>query len=259
MWIGPEYDRPTGSATIAPLARSASRLDALSDLGRSFEPERERRMKDLGGSGFGDLDRLLGLVRRTRELLDSVAGDGELPEGGADYLAEATLPHLEGIQEGFRGWLRSEGVGLAELQYLLRLTAAARVAPPDGEAERRAAALERWLEERAAERVPGGVRSGLHNARASDLVGLAHARVVLAFLPHLPDQDVRYPAPRRTYADIPVPRGPAELAERLAELERLLWQAATRRPIASTDPAFRRTYGFFDAADRLGWRAFPAA
>lgn len=216
-------------------------------------------MTDFDGSGFADLDRLLGLVRRTRELLDSVVGDGELPDGGADYLAEATLPHLEGIQEGFRGWLRSEGVGVAELQYLLRLTAAARVGPPETHAERRAAALERWLEERAAERLPAGSRSAIHNARAADLVGLAHARVVFAFLPHLPDQDVRYPAPRRTYADIPVPRGPAELAERLAELERLLWQAATRRPIASGDPAFRRTYGFFDAADRLGWRAFPAA
>lgn len=215
-------------------------------------------MTDLGRSGFADLDRLLGVVRRTRELLDAVAGDGELPDGGADYLAEATLPHLEGIQDGFRGWLRSEGVGLAELQYLLRLTAAARVGPPESHAERRAAALERWLEERAAEHRPGG-RPRLQNARASDLVGLAHARVVFAFLPHLPNQDVRYPAPLRTYADIPVPRGPAELAERLAELERLLWQAATRRPISSTDPAFRRTYGFFDAADRLGWRAFPAA
>jgi hypothetical protein len=213
---------------------------------------------DLDGSGFADLDRLLEVARRTRELLDAVIGEGELPEGGADYLADATLPQLEGIQEGFRGWLRSEGVGLAELQYLLRLTAAARVGPPESHAERRAAALERWIEERTAERLPGG-RPGLQNARASDLVGLAHARVVLAFLPHLPDQDVRYPTALRTYADIPVPRGPAELAERLAELERLLWQAAMRRPMASSDPALRRTYGFFDAADRLGWRAFPAA
>jgi hypothetical protein len=215
-------------------------------------------MTDIDDTGFTDLDRLLGLVRRTRELLDAVAGDGELPAGGADYLAEATLPHVEAIQAGFRGSLRSEGVGVAELQYLLRLTAAARVGPPEGAAERRAAALERWLEERAAERFPAA-RRGIENARSSDLVGLAHARVVLAFLPHLPDEDVRYPARRRTYADIPVPRGPAELADRLAELERLLWQAATLRPIASTDPAFRRTYGFFDAADRLGWRAFPAA
>jgi hypothetical protein len=26
---------------------------------------------------------------------------------------------------------------------------------------------------------------------------------------------------------------------------------------ASVDPAFRRTYGFFDAADHLGYRALP--
>jgi hypothetical protein len=215
-------------------------------------------MAEIDGTGFAELDRLLALVHRTRELLDAVVGEGELPDDGVDFLADATLPHLEAIQDGFRGWLRSEGVSLAELQYLLALSAAGRVGPPETAAERRAATLESTLEERVAERLPS-VRPALRNARAFDLVALAHARVVLAFLPRMPSRDVRYPTLPRTYADIPSPRGPAELADRVAELERLLWRTATRRRIPSTDPAFKRTYGFFDAADRLGWRAFPAA
>jgi len=44
------------------------------------------------------------------------------------------------------------------------------------------------------------------------------------------------------------------LAERLAELERQLWLIVTGRAAARTDPALRRTYGFFDAAERLGER-----
>jgi hypothetical protein len=84
--------------------------------------------------------------------------------------------------------------------------------------------------------------------------------VVLALMPRLPDEAVRYPAGRRTYADIPVPRGPAELLERIEELERQLWRAASGDSPTPADQAFRRTYGFFDAADRLGWRALrPAA
>jgi hypothetical protein len=78
-------------------------------------------------------------------------------------------------------------------------------------------------------------------------------------LPRIPDEEVRFPAGRRTYADIPVPRGPAELSGRLDELERSLWRTATGRTPDPVDPVFRRAYGFFDAADRLGRRAFGLA
>jgi hypothetical protein len=206
-------------------------------------------MTEISDSGFTDFDELLSLVRRTRELLDIVVDEGELPRGGADYLAEATLPHLESVQAGFVGWLRSDGVQLAELQYLLSRVAEVRVEPPRTEAERRAAAAE-TLVERAAGRGPR-----LQVARSWNLAALGHARLVLAWLPRVPDDAVRFPAGRRSYADIPVPRGPAELAERLSELERHLWRAATGHPAPVTDPGFRRTYGFFDTADRLGWRA----
>jgi hypothetical protein len=204
-------------------------------------------------SGFSEFDRLLALIRRTRELLDTVVARGQLPDGGADYLAQTTLPHLEGVQSGFQGWLRSDAADAAELRYLLARVAAMRVETVTSEAERRAAIAERLHERRLAAEV--GNPLTLLNANPWELAALAHTRVVLAFIPRIPDGDVRFPGGRRTYADIPTPRGPAELSERISELERQLWMAVTGRPASPSDPAFRRTYGFFDAADRLGLRA----
>jgi hypothetical protein len=211
------------------------------------------REHSLEHSGFSEFDRLLALIRRTRELLDAVAARGHLPDGGADYLAQTTLPHLEGVQSGFQGWLRSDAADAAELRYLLARVAAMRVDPALTEAERRAAIAERLLELRLA--ADAGTAPTLLNADPWELAALGHARVVLAFIPRIPDGAVRFPGGRRTYADIPAPRGPAELSERISELERQLWMAVTGRPAAPSDPAFRRTYGFFDAADRLGLRA----
>ena len=127
-------------------------------------------------------------------------------------------------------------------------------------AERRAAAAERAHEALLAARdgERGDVRA-LRGAEPWNLAALGHARLVLALLPAIPDADVRYPAGRRTYADIPRPRGPAELAGRLEELERQLWRTAAGRLPDPVDPGFRRAYGFFDAADQLGGRALGGA
>jgi hypothetical protein len=214
-------------------------------------------MTDIERSGFSEFDRWLGLARRTRELLDALIGEGALPVGGADYLADRTLPHVESVQAGFLGWLRSDAAGVDELRYLLRRVAALRVEPPVTGAERRAAEAEAAVELAAAGR--GGRGATLHVAEPWSLAALAHARVVLAMLPRIADDEVRYPAGRRTYADIAAPRGPAELSDRLEELERSLWQTAAGRRPDTSDPAFRRSYGFFDAADRLGRSAFRFA
>src|ERR687884_2184317 len=103
-------------------------------------------MANFEGSGFSQFDRLLDLVRRTRELLDTVVDEGELPEGGAAYREATTLPHLEGIQSGFHGWLRSDAADAAELRYLLLQVAHLRVLPAQNDAERRAAAAETLAE-----------------------------------------------------------------------------------------------------------------
>jgi hypothetical protein len=230
-------------------------------------------MAELGDSGFSQFDRLVAVVRRTRELLDAVAADGELPSGGADFLAGATLAHLEGIQHGFRGWLRADAAGTAELRYLVGQHGSIRaagsgaswpdaLADPTGphraptrgagrDADRRRDGELARAEAAAEARIrPRG--SNLRRPEAWHLAALGHARLVLAFLPRLPDEAVRFPAGRRTYADIPVPRGPAELSERIDELERELWLTAIGHPAPRTDPGFRRTYGFFDAAERFG-------
>ncbi len=214
-------------------------------------------MTGIERSGFSEFDRWLALAKRTRELLDQAVGDGELPEGGADYLSDRTLPHVESVQAGFIGWLRSDAAGVDELRYLLTRVAAIRVDGPTNDAERRAAEAEALVDQLTAGGRPPA--SSLHTPEPWSLAALAHARVVLAMLPRIADEDVRYPAGRRTYADIPTPRGPAELSDRLEELERSLWRTATGLRPDPNDPAFRRSYGFFDAADRLGRRAFGLA
>jgi hypothetical protein len=232
-------------------------------------------MAGLGNSGFSQFDRLVAVVRRTRELLDAVAADGTLPSGGADFLADATLPHLEGIQDGFRGWLRADAAGRAEMQYLVGQQGSIRAAGSDAtwpavlgrpDADRTTAAAPDYGDPRADRGREGDAHpteaameahlrtraANLRRPEAWHLAALDHARLVLAFLPRLPAAAVRFPAGRRTYADIPVPRGPAELSERIDELERELWLTAVGHPAPRTDPAFRRTYGFFDAAERFG-------
>src|SRR5689334_724749 len=215
-------------------------------------------MHDLEPCGFSEFDQWLALAQRTRELLDAAIADGALPDGGADYLADRTLPHVEGVQAGFVGWLRSETAGVAELRYLLGRVAALRVDGPISEAERRAAAAESLAELDLDRRTGHRATDRLRAAEPWNLAALTHARLVLAMLPRIADEAVRYPSGRRTYADIAAPRGPAELSDRLEELERALWRTATGRRPDPRDPAFRRAYGFFDAADRLG-RAFGSA
>ena len=213
-------------------------------------------MTDLEPSGFSHIDHLLQLVGRTRELLDAVVSEGGLPAGGADYLADTTLPHLEGVEAGFHGSLRSEHAGLPELRYLLEQVGALRVTAPRTEAEVEARDAEAQAESDALALLGRASKPRLERAEPWNLAALAHARLVLAFLPRLPEWDVRFPVGRRTYADIAAPRGPAELSDRIFEIERQLWRAATGRPVPALDPGFRRTYGFFDAAERLGRQAF---
>ena len=216
-------------------------------------------MTDIEHSGFSELDRLLELVRRTRVVLDTLMLDGDLSADDAAFLADRTLPHLEAIQAGFQGSLRSDAAGLDELQYLIRQVAAMRVGPPNGPAEELAAAAEAAAERSAPALSESRRVMSLLRAEPWHLAALAHARVVLATIPRMPEEAVRFRVGRRTYADIPTPRGPAELAARLEELEAQLWRAAVGRADPPLVPAFRRTYGFFDVADRLGMRAFLGA
>ncbi len=83
------------------------------------------------------------------------------------------------------------------------------------------------------------------------LVAFAMAAVAFALAPHLPPEAVTFPLrdffPQRTYADIPVPRSPAELWERIEEVERVVYAAGVRSLSSLPAPRLRRTYAFFEA------------
>jgi len=94
----------------------------------------------------------------------------------------------------------------------------------------------------------------------NELAAIDHARIVFALLPHLPNQEARWPMrwPHAGYGDVDPPRRPSELAARIEELERHVWWTAAGRP-SLDDPAYRRTFGFFDTAAWLGSRIIGGA
>jgi len=202
-------------------------------------------------TGFAEFDRMAAVFRRTRELLDVVIATHELPEDATELIATESLPHVEDIEEGFRVWLRAGAVDIAELRALVARAGVA-VKDAHGAGERRAALVETMRD------LALSVHAELLPAPARALAALEHARLVFALLPHTAPGDVHFPAGRRTYADISAPRRPAELAERIEELERSLWQVATRHNVRLTDDAYRRTYGFFDTAARISGSQFLA-
>jgi hypothetical protein len=210
-------------------------------------------MSELASSGFAEFDRLGTIFRHTRALLDLVAATGHLPEAGTEVLANEALPYVEDVEQGFRLRLRASAAGLAELRELVRRAGLATDTPRD-EAEQRAALIE------AMQRQAGALGDQpIVPAPARRLAAIDHAKLVFALLPETPTQEVHYPAGLRSYADISAPRTPAELATRIEELERSLWAVALGKPPRLADPRYRRTYGFFDVAERMSGRGFLLA
>jgi hypothetical protein len=209
-------------------------------------------MQPFERSGFAEFDRMAALFRRTRELLDLACTTHELPDEATAVIATQTLPHVEDIEQGFRMWLRAGTVEIAELRALVA-RAGVQSSGALSAAEARAALVERMNE------VAAAARAEILPAPARALAALEHARLVFALLPLTPAEEVHFPAGRRTYADIAAPRRPAELAERIEELERSLWSLATHRSPRLTDASYRRTYGFFDTAARISGGHFLAS
>ena len=207
-------------------------------------------MYEFVGSGFGDFDRLALLYRRTREVLDETVATGDVPAGTTTVLATETLPHVEDIEAGFQIRLRAAEARLDELRVLI--SRSGMVAPDSlSPAEERAALIE------SIQRLSGaGGERDLVSPSRRRLVALEIARLTFALMPATPPADVHYPSGLRTYADISAPRTPAELADRIEELERSLWHIAAGRPPRLSDASYRRTYGFFDAAARLSGGGF---
>jgi hypothetical protein len=202
-------------------------------------------MTGIESSGFAEFDRLAGLFRRTLSLLDALLQTGDLPEGGSDLLATETLPHIEDVEQGFKGVLRATETDMAELRHLLLRGGFGPPRPRDVP-EHRAALIEAMH----ALRGTGGDRE-LAPAPRRPLAALEHARLALAMMPRTPEADVHYPGLRRSYADISAPRSPVEFVGRIEEIERTLWWVAAGERPAPRDAAYRRVYGFFDVGERL--------
>jgi hypothetical protein len=210
-------------------------------------------MSELVSSGFGDFDRLATLYHRTRALLDDVTASGDVPARTTELLATETLPHVEDMEAGFQIWLRATAARLDELRVLIARSGlvAPRTLDP---AEERAALIE------AIQRLAGvGGERELVAPAGRRLAALELARLTFALLPTTPTSEVHYPTGLRSYADIAAPRSPAELADRIEELERSLWRIAAGQPPRLTDGSYRRTYGFFDTAARLSGGGFVVA
>ncbi len=83
------------------------------------------------------------------------------------------------------------------------------------------------------------------------LVAFAMATIALAITPELPREAVTFPLrhifPSHTYADIPAPRSPAEIWDRLEEIEQVIYRAGIK-PMSELPPSpLRRAYAFFEA------------
>jgi hypothetical protein len=209
-------------------------------------------MNTIGRSPFEEFDALAALFGRTRAALDQVLEQGRASGTGASLIADQTLPHVEGIEAGFRARLRASDIDLPELRGLMA-RAGLRVTEPRTEAERRAALIEAM---QALSGV-GGPREVMA-APGRELTALEHARIAMAMVPHTAPPDVHYRG-RPSYADIAVPRTPGEFVSRIEEVERTLWRAAAGRPARRTDPAWRRVYAFFDAGERLSAQGLAGA
>jgi hypothetical protein len=86
---------------------------------------------------------------------------------------------------------------------------------------------------------------------SQQLLAYNHALVALATLPRLPAEAVTFPQQRPTYADVSAPVLPAEMLERIEEIERIIYQAeVTPSQRLAYDP-LRRTYAFFEASSWL--------
>ena len=172
-------------------------------------------------NGLDSLVQLNHLYQRTRRSLRShLAGSIDDPE--AEFLATAALTHIEAARQGLKHSLRADTADTQELRHLVRDYDSIDCSEsPDTRSD-----------------------VNLTLADDEDFAASQHARLVLSLVPRLPDNLVSFPG-IRSYTDIPVPCGPAALVDRLDEIERALWAAASKRRNIERS-VYRRTYSFFE-------------
>lgn len=193
---------------------------------------------------FEEFHALAVVFGRSRAALDEILEHGHADASTVAWLTDRTLPHIEGVEAGFRAQLRASDGDLPEMRGLVA-RGGLRLPDPRDEAESRAALIEAMQALAGA----GGPRRVVP-AQGRDIAALEHARLAMALVPRTPPVDVHFPG-RPSYADIAPPRSPGEFVARMEEVERTVWRAASGRRPRRSDPSWRRTYAFFDAGEWL--------
>lgn len=204
------------------------------------------------GSGFAPFDRRTRLFGMACRVLLARLAANDLDPLIANLVSSEVLPHVERIERGQHAGLRSAGLDPGLIRELVRRAGIGAV-PRAGSPEAVAVARER-------ERTAG--RLTLRAFENTLLEDAAHAAVVLAFIPRLPDSAVGWPMRvRRSYVDIPTPFDDGERIARIEEIEGVLWRLATGSTPAPNE-SWRRTFAFFETGvwlDRAGLGLSPPA
>ncbi len=181
------------------------------------------------------LRQLARIVAETRQMLAAMLesqGPGQRPIGRQPGQLTDTLQHLEEVREGFILSQRtSPQLSPADLQVLVKHILL------DWD----------WLGSLNLAFAPPAQIEFI----GQQLIAYNHAVVALAVLPHLPAEVITFPQKNLTYADLTAPSLPAELLERIEELERVIYQAEVRPTRLPAYGPFRRTYAFFEASTWL--------
>lgn len=204
------------------------------------------------GSGFTPFDRRTRLFDMARRLLLARLAVAELDPLIANLLSDEVLPHVESIERGQHASLRHAGLDPRLVQEFVR-RAGVGTFPWAGSATTMVAA-----DERARELAAG--RAGFRAIEIAILENAAHAELVLAFIPRLPDTAVGWPLrTRHSYLDIPAPHDDGERIARVEEIEQVLWRVATGATPMAAEP-WRRTFAFFETGvwlDRMALGLLP--
>ncbi len=158
------------------------------------------------------------------------------------YLLQQARDHLSSVREGFVLSLRTSQIDdPRELRYLLDRV------------------LLDWsqLSEELGTADSADSADGKIEQLRTQMLAFSMAAVAIGHLPRLPADEVTFPrsyGKPPTYADIPVPRTPAEMLSRIDEVQTTLWQMMGQELPDLVDHHYgsvRRTYGFFESSARL--------
>lgn len=154
------------------------------------------------------------------------------------------------VREGFvLSTRQQDGLSVAEMRYLLD-----RVLHDWSELSE-----EIGLGSTAPGQIPGLDAEPLQRVR-HQLLAFGMAVTALGYLPRTPSEEITFPysyGKPPTYGDIPSPASPAELLQRIDEVERMIWKGMSlgwQELVNHHYGALRRTYGFFEANALLASR-----